>query len=440
MEVTLTEILESRERRVQRQQELLRQYRKPLISFTMNIAGPVKYNDRIQRGFAIGLRDLEQLLRVEHIPCLHRSVSYAPTGCEALLVSDAPAEQLKALTTELEEHSALGRLFDMDVLDVQGKKLSRSTLRRCLLCDEIAQVCARSRAHSVAALWERTDAILQDAILDEDSRFAARAAQQALLYEVGVTPKPGLVDRANNGSHRDMDFFTFQRSTAALYPYFEDCVRIGYATRALPPTETLSRLRFPGKLAEGRMLAATGGVNTHKGAIFSLGILCGALGRLEREAWAQPDIVLSVCGAMAAQLMTDFTSPRSTVGQQLYHEYHITGIRGQAAAGYPAVKLGLQKLEAGLAQGLPLNEAACAALLVLMTAITDTNMIHRGGLQRQQEITAELAALLETTPFPNEAQLRQLDRDFMKENLSPGGSADLLALTLMLWFLKTESC
>ena len=408
MEVTLSEMLEAREKRAQRQKALLTQYRKPLVSFTMNIAGPVKDSPLIRRGFQIGLRDLEQLLMVERITCLHREKLAAHTGCEAILVADAPAERLKDLTTKLEEYSSIGRLFDMDVLTSSDEKLGRAVPRRCLICGGIAQNCARSRTHSVAELQEKTHTILADAVDAEDRRFAGQMAQRALLYEIGITPKPGLVDRNNNGSHRDMDFFTFQRSAVALYPFFEECARIGRETRSLSPSETLARLRFPGKLAEGWMRAATGGVNTHKGAIFSLGILCGALGRLEREAWCDPLAVLTVCADMCAELTTDINHPVDTVGTRLYRDHGITGARGQAAAGYPAVlRFGLPKLEAGLSAGLSTNDAACAALLSLISETTDTNMIHRGGLEKQQETAKAVSVLLQKTPFPNRSTLER---------------------------------
>ncbi len=435
------EMLEAREQRVWRQRELLAQYGRAMVSFTMNIAGPVKDSALIRRGFRMGARDLEQLLAVEKISCLHREESLARTGCEAIWVLDAPAEQVKGLTEQLEEASPLGRLYDMDVLDVGGEKLQRAKPRRCLLCGEVAQVCARSRAHSVEQLQERTCQLLEQAVLEDDSRFAAQMAQQALLYEVAVTPKPGLVDRQSNGSHRDMDVFTFQRSAAALQPYWEQCVRIGRETRQLPPPETLARLRFPGKQAEGRMLAATGGVNTHKGAVFSMGLLCGALGRLDREMWRDSGQVLALCGEMAAALLEDFAEPRDTAGQRLYREHGITGVRGQAAAGYPAVAhIALPKLRAGLERGLDLNDAACAALLALIAGTVDTNMIHRGGIQRQRETAAEIAALLEREPFPDRGTLEELDARFVAENLSPGGCADLLAMALLLHFLAEEPC
>lgn len=439
MDVTLAQMLEARERRAHRQQELLSRWSKPLVSFSMNIAGPVKDSPAIRRGFQMGLHQLEGLLTAEEIPCLAREITQEVTGCEGLWVLDGAPEHIKALTTQLEEASPLGRLFDMDVLDPLGNKLERPAPRRCLICGERAQVCARSRAHNVAQLQERTASILSTAIDAEDCRRIAQLAQQALLYEVGITPKPGLVDRRNNGSHTDMDFFTFQRSAVALYPYFEVCARLGRETRDKSPQETFAALRLPGKTAEGNMRAVTGGVNTHKGAIFSLGVLCGALARLERAQWSRTDDVLQLCGQMTCGLLEDFAQPGNTVGHQLYREHGITGIRGQAAAGYPAVgEVGLPKLEAGLAHGLSLNHAACCALLAILANTVDTNLIHRGGLHRQQEVVKELEALLERDPFPSVEVLEALDDGFIQENLSPGGSADLLAMTLMLHFLKGE--
>lgn len=277
------------------------------------------------------------------------------------------------------------------------------------------------------------------------SGTVARLACQALLYEVATTPKPGLVDRNNSGSHRDMDFFTFQASAAALWPYFARCAETGMDTRSGPPEETFSRLRLLGTLAEGEMFHATGGVNTHKGAIFSMGIFCGALGRLERKDWKNPEQILSECAAMTRGIVSrdyaDLTwETAKTAGQRLYLEYGITGVRGQAEAGFPAVlHVGLPKLEAALAAGKTINEAGCAALLAMLAETVDTNLIHRGGYETQQKVAEALSALLEREPFPSEATLEALDGAFMERNLSPGGTADLLALVYLLHFLKEEA-
>lgn len=446
MEVSLQEMLVTRERRAIRQKVLLSAYDKTMICFTMNIAGPVKNNSLIRRGYELGKRLLRQQLGVAGIPVAYSEEIQEKTGNEAIFLLDADPLAVKAITVEIEDHAPVGRLFDMDVLCPDGRKVDRQELgregRKCLICGGPAQVCARSRAHTVSELQEKTWEILCQALDTADSADAARLATQALLYEVATTPKPGLVDRENSGSHRDMDFFTFQASAAALYPYFAQCVKVGRET--VDAQETFRRLRLPGKLAEGEMLRATDGVNTHKGAIFSMGILCGALGRLERESWRNPETVLAECAAMTKGLVSkDYVNltpeTAKTAGQKLYLQYGITGVRGQAEAGFPAVlNVGLPKLEAALAAGKSINEAGCAALLAMLADTVDTNMIHRGGYELAKETAEKLRMLLAKEPFPSKATLEALNEDFVQKNLSPGGTADLLALVYMLHFLKEE--
>ena len=443
MEVSLTEMLEAREKRAWQQRELLRRGR-TMICFTMNIAGPIKNSPLIGSGYDLGKRLLLGQLDVAGVAVSDFEEVREKTGNECILLVDAEPLTVKAITAELEDHAPIGRLFDMDVLRPDGSKVERQELglpgRKCLLCGESAQVCARSRKHSVAELQAKTREILQEAVDEWDSREAARLACQALLYEVAITPKPGLVDRENSGSHRDMDFFTFQASAAALQPYFAQCVRIGRQGGA--PEETLRALRLPGKLAEAEMRRATVGVNTHKGAIFSMGILCGALGRLDRESWGNPDRILDECAAMAKGIVSedyrDLTPETAkTAGQKLYLRYGITGVRGQAEAGFPAVReAGLPTLEAALAAGKNINEASCAALLALLVHTADTNMIHRGGFDGMQQATLEVREILDRDNFPSRETLESLDKRFIEKNLSPGGSADLLALTLFLHFLR----
>ncbi len=446
MEVTLPEMLEARERRAARQQVLLSAYDKTMICFTMNIAGPVKNNSLIRRGYALGKRLLRQQLGVAGVPVTYFEEIQEKTGNEAIFLLDADPLAVKAVTVEIEDQPGVGRLFDMDVLCPDGRKVDRQELgqegRKCLICGGMAQACARSRTHTVAQLQEKTREILRQALDTADSADAARLATQALLYEVATTPKPGLVDRENSGSHRDMDFFTFQASAAALYPYFAQCVKIGRET--VDAQETFRRLRLPGKLAEGEMRRATGRVNTHKGAIFSMGILCGALGRLEREQWGNPDAVLAECAAMTKGLVSkDYVNltpeTAKTAGQKLYLQYGITGVRGQAEAGFPAVlNVGLPKLEAALAAGKSINEAGCAALLAMLANTVDTNMIHRGGYELAKDTAEKLRILLEKELFPSKETLEKLDAEFIRDNLSPGGTADLLAMVYMLHFLKEE--
>ncbi len=448
-QVTLSQMLIARERRAQRQRELLEKYRASLISFTMNIAGPFKDTLLVRQGFALGQRYLKQKLFYKKIKCLYEETIEEVTGCEAYYVIDLDAVALKCLTVEIEDATPPGRLFDLDVLNPDGLKIERTELglsaRRCLLCDRPAKECARSRTHTLNELQDRTTRILSQAMEQSDAKDAASLALRALLHEACTTPKPGLVDRMDSGSHTDMNIFTFMDSASVLWPYFETCVRIGRQTASAPATDTFSRLRNMGKSAETDMAVATGGVNTHKGAIFTMGIMCAALGRLDREHWRTPEKILDECAAMTKGLTAfDFAGLNEenahTTGQKLYLKYHITGVRGQMEAGLPAVRsAGLPALKAALAHGLSLNDAGCAALLALMSTATDTNLIARSDLKTWRETTLQVRTLLAENPYPDVQILKQLNEEFIQKNLSPGGSADLLAACYLLYFLETAT-
>lgn len=450
MNVTVSDMMLARERRADRQRALLREYPgRTLLCFTMNIPGPEKDSPLIRRGAQLGRLLLKKgFLRLGAAP-LHRENFEAFTGPESFYVLPLGPLTVKAMAADIEEASPAGRVFDLDVLRPDGLKVDRQALglpgRRCLLCDQPAQACARARTHAVAELRVRTDALLTEALRDDIARETARLACQALLYEVNATPKPGLVDRANSGSHRDMDIFTFARSTPALHPYFARCAEIGFDTADSPAPDAFRALRSPGRLAEGDMLSATGGVNTHRGAIFSLGILCAAAGRLGREHWRDPEALLDECARMTEGLTAhDFAglTPESarTAGQRLYLQHGVTGVRGEAEAGFPLVRNhGLPTLKAALAAGRGANEAGCAALIAIMARNADTNVIHRGGLDGLKRTADRASALLAREPFPSRQALAELDAALIAENISPGGSADLLAMCWLLRFME-EAC
>ncbi len=430
-EITLTQMLEAREARAARQQELLAAHRCPLICFTMNIAGPVKTSPLIERAFGAGLCALKQSL-----PAItHQEATVDPTGCTAYLAVDLPAEELKSICISIEEATPMGRLFDMDVLDTSGKKIERTALRGCIVCGAPGRDCAARRLHAVAELQAATTNILTDHFAKADARHFAALAVKSLTDEVHTTPKPGLVDRRNCGSHRDMDLPLFEKSAKALAPYFEECVKIGQTTQNRPHTETFAVLRQAGLAAEQTMYKATNGINTHKGAIFTLGLLTGALGRLWRAECPTPppDVLLQeaadlVCEAARADLAA---ANGATNGLRLYKTYGLTGIRGEAAAGLPTVaNIALPAYEDYLNQGYTQNDAGALTLLHLIAATQDTNLYHRGGPEGAKWAKTQAQNLLKDTPTITE--LEALDDAFIARNLSPGGSADLLAATYFL--------
>ena len=220
MEVTLLQMLDARENRVRKQTELLSRFRKPLICFTMNIAGPEKNNPLITEGFRMGQAQIEA--QFAGLPVLHREEVLADTGCEGYYVVDADTAPLKAERAGVEDASPVGRGVDLGGRGLQGKKVCREALglpgRKCLICGNPVYLCSSRRSHSVEALQDKTRQLLLDALRHRDALTLGALAVQSLLYEVSVTPKPGLVDRENSGSHRDMDFFSFLRSSAVLEP------------------------------------------------------------------------------------------------------------------------------------------------------------------------------------------------------------------------------
>ena len=266
--------------------------------------------------------------------------------------------------------------------------------------------------------------------------------QRALLHEVAVTPKPGLVDRQNSGAHRDMDFYTFLDSAAALGDYFTQIAQTAASWQTLPGNP-LTQLRPAGIAAEQKMLEATGGINTHKGAIFSLGILCAAAAYLWQVGGSlSSQAVCTVAAAIAAEAPEDFdrvTTP-ATTGERLYLTRQISGIRGEAAAGFPSVEqIALPALEEALQRGASWNDACLAALLTLMAQVTDTNIIARGGPEALDWLHQQAGALLAKggALAPNGlGEMEKLDAQLIARNLSPGGCADLLAAAIFLYSLR----
>lgn len=159
-EVTITDMMFCRDRRVQIQNEFIEKYQNPVVSFCMNIPGPIKTTPLIQKGFEVGKEALLHALSVADMTVLESRVFHDITGDEILLCIDAPAEKIKDLTQRIEETHPYGRLFDMDVIGTDSKKLSRPSYRKCLICDCQAQECARSRKHTVEEMQNKIEEIL----------------------------------------------------------------------------------------------------------------------------------------------------------------------------------------------------------------------------------------------------------------------------------------
>ncbi len=441
-EVTLHQMLDAREMRAALQKSLLNTYKTPLVCFTMNIAGPIKTSRLIERAFFEGVEILQSKLPNESV--LHCEIDISVAGCQAMFCVSVDAQKLKTICTEIEDSCPLGRLFDMDVLDTDGTKLSRDNLRGCIVCGASGRECAAGRLHTVPQLQATTRKIITEHFFSMDCKRFADLATDSLLEEVYTTPKPGLVDRRNNGSHTDMDVHTFVKSAHSLTPYFYQCVNIGRRTCDQPPADTFKKLRKAGIAAEDTMYQATSGVNTHKGAIYSFGVICGALGRLWQAENPVPKLedILSLCSEMTQDAAkSDFQSiDKTTAGGRLYLEYGLTGIRGEVAAGFPSVaNIGLPVYQRELDKGLSSNDAGAITLIHLISNVQDTNLYHRGGHEGAAYAADGAKHLLDGCTSPTKEQIEQLDNELIARNLSPGGCADLLAVTYFFSKLKSRN-
>jgi triphosphoribosyl-dephospho-CoA synthase len=263
-----------------------------------------------------------------------------------------------------------------------------------------------------------------------------RLAIRSLYREAALAPKPGLVSPGSNGSHRDMDFSTFLRSLQALRAYFPAIAACGLQRPGFAP------LRALGIEAEAAMLAATGGVNTHRGAIFNLGLLCAAAGRLIAD--GETPSAAAACQAVKLNWAADILDGLSALlaasqlshGLEVARRYGSGGARQEAASGFPAaLEIGLPAYRSILVATGDGELAAIQALFALIAELDDTNLLWRGGpagLASGRRAASEFLAAGGVLTDDWREHAAAIDRDFVARDLSPGGSADLLGVTLFL--------
>lgn len=264
-----------------------------------------------------------------------------------------------------------------------------------------------------------------------DAQTLGLAAVRALYAEVALEPKPGLVSFRDCGSHADMSAETFVRSLFALRGYFP---RMAQAGRDGHPFGVLENL---GKNAEARMLAATRGINTHRGAIFGLGLLCASAGQLQAQGMVfTPQhlraVLLSTWGetlahrARAARLAV----PDSN-GQQAAQRFKLRSAGEEAAQAFPVLfEVTLPALQAALQAGATDRAARVQALFATMAELDDTNCVHRGGMDGLRFVQTSARNFLDARGVMQTDWLlhaRAIHTTFVERRLSPGGSADVLA-------------
>ena len=277
--------------------------------------------------------------------------------------------------------------------------------------------------------------------------YISKLATKALLYEVSISPKPGLVDRYNSGAHKDMDFFTFIDSSVALIDYFYKCTEAGIEFKDDDPTILLKNIRPIGIHAEDNMFEATRGINTHKGLVFSLGIISAVAGMHFKEfknikipSKEISDKVRLVAKEITQELNDAKYKEVPTYGERLYLKYGVKGIRGEVESGFETVmKYSLPVLKELSNNDKHLNDKLIHVLLHLMANTEDSNILGRHNLEMlkfakdKSKIAISHGGYL--TSY-GKLYVEEMDKYFIEKNISPGGSADLLAITIMLYMLE----
>ncbi|UZE11608.1 triphosphoribosyl-dephospho-CoA synthase [Pseudomonas sp. B21-053] len=258
----------------------------------------------------------------------------------------------------------------------------------------------------------------------------ADLAVDALIDEADLSPKPALVDRRGNGAHTDLHLGLMHASALSLWPAFKEMAEaaIEFGEVGLPLREALGRI---GREGEQAMLATTSGVNTHRGAIWALGLLVAAAALENTKASA-----VTLCAARLA-LLDDRYAPRPlSHGAQVAQRYGARGAREEAQLGFPSVlQRALPQLQRSRALGHGEQNARLDALLAIMTRLADTCVLYRAGEQGLQTMQLGAQAVLDaggSASLGGRRRLHELDEQLIALNASPGGAADLLAACLFI--------
>jgi triphosphoribosyl-dephospho-CoA synthase len=305
---------------------------------------------------------------------------------------------------------------------------------------ELTRIDANKYSHSFST--QRIGRSISESVAIHRSTILGALARQALIAEAELTPKPGLVDRRGAGAHKDLSLTLMKKSALAIEPFIS-CIAF-QSMNEYPSAGLRATLAATGRAAENAMLRVTDGINTHKGAIWTLGLLAAAAaGRDELPLirGCRADKSNSAAAiARTAGAIASFEDPHQfnilSHGQIVARRFGVTGARGEAVEGFPhIVNTGLPMLRARRKAHAPESIARLDALLSIMAQLDDTCLLHRGGkvaLEAAKQGAAAVIAAGGAGSVLGRELLFVLDSRLLELGVSPGGSADLLAGTLFI--------
>lgn len=416
----------------------------PCLSLSLNVPGFPKSNPATNAFFRSCLRDLKYTLNASQIDLHDKD---AIETCDAagnfylvpFTIGNSNVNEIKKICENFEENHPLGRFIDVDLNDPQGNTVSSGKSKLCFFCREKPAIeCRRENAHHPDELrsfmFAEMVVYCQKQREEQIEKKLSLLAQEAIMAEISLTPKPGLVDKFSSGSHHDMNYQTFLDSTEAISPWFGDLVREGFAFQEDNFSLALPRLRNIGLRMETAMFGATGNVNTQKGIIFLMGLSLFACGHLFRQfdEFDQDEfrnIIKSVCKNLVKNELEN-NSGKSN-GEKIFLKYGFSGARGEAESGFRTV------FAFGLPQLKSLNDQDLTRCFLAIAANNnDTNILSRSNPEVLNTFRKLCKIALDDFTAENYTALIEFCQ---REHISPGGSADLLAVTIFVHSVRKLS-
>ncbi|QQK81867.1 triphosphoribosyl-dephospho-CoA synthase [Salicibibacter cibi] len=267
------------------------------------------------------------------------------------------------------------------------------------------------------------------------AKIRSKQAVDALLIEAQLTPKPGLVDSLDTGTHSDMNLAIIERSARSLEPAFSQMVNVAHDQ--IPSQNLREEVARIGREGEKKMFRATNGVNTHTGAIWAIGLLTSA-SVFFTPYKKKPGDICRLAGKLASYPDERYTSNGETHGDRVKKHFQVSGARGEAMNGFPhVINIGLPTLTTAREKGYSENEAQLHVLIAIMAALDDTCILYRGGKEALQTIQVNASKMMKQK-MVNHDEIQRLNVKMIELGVSPGGSADLLAATVFLDIIKNQ--
>ena len=444
----ITEFLLDRDRRVLYQEHLLKENKdKTLVTIRINYPGIEKSNyitDNIVNTI------YNEILTYYGKFIVFEDKYKNKEGIVAHFLFDLDFVNVKKEMINVEEEHILGRCLDIDVYTLKNDKvigISRSDLfkkpRRCFICDLDAKICSRAQTHTIDEIKNYFEVVyknFKDSQKKTDSLAyeVSQMALKAMINEVSTFPSFGLVSPISSGAHKDMDYYTFLNSAVAITPFLKKMFEVGYSYYS--PEYIFDAIRDIGKECEEKMFEATNNINTHKGMIFLMGISMAAIGKAlyeNKEFYQIQDIIKS----MVKNILDDFKElhkkEKLTHGERLYLEYGFTGIRGQVQDGLSVLFDNI--IDNYINSDLKENDLYTQILIELMARVEDSTVVYRHDISTLRKVQSDAKDLLNMGGiFTEEGRQKchHLEDLYIKENISPGGCADLLAISILLIDVK----